>query len=360
MDRSSLLWWHLNILTKERYDAILQVFESLEEAATHINAEFLAGLGCRGDFIENTLLRLEEFDLAREEALLQKTGVRVLMLGDAAYPSRLSQIGDPPVFLSHKGDLSILDQPCIALVGTRAMSRYGRRVTEEFTPALVRAGMVTVSGLALGIDAAVAEETLRAGGRTAAVLGHGLGQIYPKANKELADKIVNTGGLILSEYPLSMQPERRTFPARNRLIAGLSLGTIVLEAPEGSGAIITAELALEYAREVFAVPGDIFDPNYAGSNALIAAGRARLVSSAAEALREIGIAAPSGEEKPSAYQPQNGDEKQVLGVLTTMPQHTDDIVERSGLPAARAGAALTMMELMGGAKNKGGGLWVRA
>ena len=347
------------MLTKERYDAVLKVFGTLEEAAKHLNEEFLRSLGCREETAQKALIRLEEFDAAKAEHALQKAGVNLLMWDDERYPARLREIGDPPVFLSYKGDLTILDQPCIALVGTRGMSSYGRRVVQEFAPAFVQAGMITVSGLAQGIDTSVAEETVRAGGRTVAVLGHGLGMIYPKKNAMLAEKILEQGGLLLSEFPLWMEPEKYTFPSRNRLIAGLSLGTVVLEAPEGSGAIITADLALDYGRDAFAVPGQIFDPNYAGSHALIAAGRARLVSTAAEVLQEIGIVAPAADAPASNYEPQNPDEEKILAVLTRMPQRVDELVAKSGLPPGAVGAALTMMEIVGGAKNVGSGMWVR-
>jgi DNA processing protein len=202
----------------------------------------------------------------------------MIRVADDVYPTQLKTIDDPPIFLYYKGSLEITKQPCIAAIGTRTMSAYGDRVTEAFVPPLVRAGMVTVSGLAYGIDAAVAKETLLAGGNTIAVLGHGLGMISPKAHRMLADDIVTHGGLLLSEFPLDVRPDKYTFPARNRIIAGLSLGALILEATEDSGSLITADLALDYNRDVFAVPGNVFDPNYAGCHALIRKGSAQLVT----------------------------------------------------------------------------------
>jgi DNA processing protein len=182
--------------------------------------------------------------------------------------------------------------------------------------------------------------------------------VYPESNQDLADDILKKGGLFLSEFPLDLPPDTYTFPARNRIIAGVSLGTVVIEAPAESGAIITAELALDYSRDVFAVPGQIFDPNSEGTNRLIAKGQAKLTTSAAEVLREVGVVAP--EKKESAYEAASPEEAKLLAVLTTMPQASDDLVQKSGLPAGSVNALLTMMELSGGVKNVGGGMWVRA
>ncbi|OGJ82942.1 DNA protecting protein DprA [Candidatus Peribacteria bacterium RIFOXYC1_FULL_58_8] len=358
MDRpTALIWSWLNVLNAKRLAALLQVYGDMTKALQHIDEPLLQELGCRGDTVFAVLNRLEECDPAVYEQELKKRRLSFLTIDDSEYPRHLKEIADPPVFLYWRGDLTILDQPCIALVGTRAMSDYGRRVAESFVPELVRAGLVTVSGLALGIDATVARETIAAGGRTVAVLGHGLGKIYPRENARLAEEIVEAGGLYLSEFPLDAEPGKYTFPARNRIIAGLSLGTVVLEAPHGSGALITADLALDYGREVFVVPGPIFDPNYAGCHQMLGKGHAKLVSSAADILLELGVVA--SEAAQSSYDPKSEAEAALLNVLTTMPQTSDDLMERSGLPAGQIASALTMMELSGAAKQVGHGQWVR-
>lgn len=358
--RAALLWSSTNLLTRQRYEAILQVYESLDEAAKHLGEEMLKGLGCKQETIIKTLMRLEDFNVEAYENRLQQGSFQFLELNDDAYPARLKDAPDAPPFLYVKGDLSILDQPTIGLVGTRQMTKYGQRVVENFVPDLVNAGVVTVSGLAYGIDAQVAMETLKAKGKTVAVLGHGLGMIYPQANADIAKRIVENGGLIVSEFPLDLPPDTYTFPARNRIIAALSVATVVLEAPEGSGALITADEAASYGREVFAVPGQIFDPSFGGCHSLIQKNKAKLVTSAADVLRDIGIAVPEGERVTITYEPQSEDEEKVYAILTTMPIAMDDIVQKSSLPAARASAALTMMELAGAVKNAGGGAWVRA
>jgi len=354
---SLLLWWYLGILTAKRYEALIQYYGDLETSLEVLTPMLLKELGVKEKTITETLQRMEEFDAEALRKDMDERGVTLLFIEDEDYPASLKEIGDAPVFLSYKGDLSVLCHPMLSIVGTRNMSAYGRRVVREFVPVFVQSGLTTVSGLALGIDAAVAQETLLAGGRTVAVLGHGLNMLHPPSNKELSKKIIDAGGLILSEYPLYQQPNVYTFPARNRIIAGLSRGTLVIEAPMGSGSIITADLALEYNREVFAVPGQIFDEHMNGCHALIAAGHARITLTPDDVLREIGII-PS-EQTLITFTPQSDDERIVHGALTAVPQTMDDLVASISIPAARIGTALTMMELAGAAWNIGGGQWVR-
>ena len=360
MNRTTALTWSwLNVLSAKRYTALTQVYSNLDDALVEISPNMLKELGCKDETMMIVMNRLEEFDPAAYEVELAKRDLELITIEDEQYPALLKTIADPPTFLYYSGDLSILSQPCIGLVGRREMSSYGQRVTESFVPDFVRAGMVTVSGLAYGIDAVVAKETMLAGGKTVAALGHGLGMIHPKENAKLAKDIVANGGLILSEYPIDARPDKHTFPGRNRIIAGLSLGTVVLEAGEGSGALITADLALDYGREVFAVPGQVFDPNFAGCHEVIAKGTAKLVTSAKDVLSDIGIVARESTEKESTYIPSNAVEEAIIKVLTTMPQSSGDIVEKAGIETGVINSALTMMELAGAAKNVGGGQWVR-
>lgn len=355
---TALLWWYLNILpNRRRYDLLIEGYGNLDEVT--LDYKLLRELGSREETAHEIIQKMESFDAGKYVEALRKKKVSLLTIEDEAYPSALKTIEDAPVFMSYHGDIMLLDRPLIALVGTRNMSPYGKQVVGSLVPDLVRSGVVTVSGLALGIDAEVARETMRSGGRTIAVLGNGLGAIYPKANELLAQEIVKNGGLLLSEFSLHMTPERFTFPSRNRIIAGLSLGTVVLEAAEKSGAIITAELALDYNRSVFAVPGSMFDPQCAGCNALIAKGEARLVCSAKDILTEVGIMASDRAEAIS-FDPGSEDERNVWESLTGIPQTLDGLVEKCGLPAGVIGSILTMMELQGVAKNIGCGQWVRA
>lgn len=356
---TALIFSWLNVLNKKRYDALVDKFDSLDEALLHINENLLAELGCREETIFGALNRYEELDPQAYLQELSKRGITLLSIEDEAYPQALINIPDPPVFLYYKGSLDILSQPCIGCVGKREMSPYGKRVVEEIIPALASAGMITVSGLAKGIDAEVAAETMRVGGRTVAVVGHGLADIYPSSNRELAKQIVAEGGLILSEYPLDATADKHTFPARNRIIAALSLGTVVLEAGEGSGACITAELALEYGKDVFAVPGQIFDENFAGCHALISKGHAKLVQSPSDVLEDIGVVASEAPTK-EAYVSDDAEEQVIYDALTSMPQSSSDLMEKASLSAAAINAKLTMLELCGRAKNVGNGMWVRS
>ena len=198
MNHTHLLWSHLNILNKKRYDALIEQFGSLDDAWHHIDRAVLQQLRCREETITRVLAEKESIDAHALQTNLEAQAVDMLSLEDDAYPSLLRELPDPPVFLFTKGNRHALDKPCIALVGSRDMSIYGKRVTEELVVQLTRAGLTTVSGLAQGVDAHVAKETIRNAGSTIAVLGHGLGDIYPKEHTTLAQQIIEHNGLLVS------------------------------------------------------------------------------------------------------------------------------------------------------------------
>lgn len=339
----------------------MERYKTLDVALEQISEAMLREAGLREESVFKALNRFEEFDAEAHMKVLRKRGITLLTFEDDAYPDLLRQIEDRPTFLYYRGDLSILREPCIALVGARDMSDYGKRVTEHLVPPLVAAGVITVSGLAAGIDAEVARETLRVGGRTVAVVGHGLGMMYPRVHEKLADEIVERGGLILSEFPLDTTPDKFTFPARNRIIAGLSLGTVVLQAAEGSGSLITADLALDYNRDVFAVPGQIFDPMYAGCHGLLTRGTAKLVTDASQILTELGMghAVSNAPSRTQTFASDSPEEQAVWSSLSSMPSALDDLVVKAKLDAATINATLTILELQGVVRNVGGGQWVR-
>ncbi len=357
---TALLFWWLNILTKKRYDQVVELCGSLDAALARLSPELMRAIGMRQDSIEKTFARIEEFDPASTFARLKKLGVGVLSIEDDEYPRLLKETADPPVFLSYRGDLSVLDHPCVAVVGTREMSAYGKRATEWLVPDFVRAGCTVVSGLAFGVDAVAAESTMESGGKTVAVLGSGLGDIYPKEHARLAEKIVESGGLLLSEHAYTEGPRPDAFPARNRIVAGLSLATVVVEAPARSGALITARLALEENRDVFACPGQLFDPNVEGNHRLIAQSQAQLLTSADDVLKALGIVSPaSSASQPLELSFASPDEESVHAVLTTLPMSMDDLVSKTGKSAAELAGILTMLELAGAASKVGAG-WVRS
>lgn len=356
---TALLFWWLNILNKKRYDQLVALCGSLDAALERLSPELLRGIGAREDTIHKTFARIAEFDPVPEFSMLQSRGVEVLSIEDPAYPRLLKETSDPPVFLSYRGDLSVLDHPCVAVVGTREMSAYGERLTEWLAPDLVRAGCTVVSGLAFGVDAVAAQTVLDHGGRTVAVLGSGLGVVSPKTNERLAELIVKNGGLVVSEYPFGEIGQPFMFPARNRIIAGLSLATVVIEAHAKSGALITARMALEENRDVFACPGQVFDPNFEGNHRLIAQSQAQLLTSADDVLKTLGIVAPASSSAPSDIAFASPDEAVVHAALTTLPASVDDLVERTGKTAGELASLLTMLELAGAASKSGGG-WVRS
>ena len=349
---TALRFFSLGILTKRRYDALVLRFGDLASAWDRLDEELLIELRCRPDTVESAMKR-KEIHIEQLQENMQKMGIKLVTIEDGAYPAMLQNIPDPPVFLSYRGDLAVLGGLCIGVVGTRAMTAYGRRATEHFVSACVDRRLVTVSGLALGVDSLVARQTIASGGKTVAVLGSGLGEIFPLTNTKLAEEIVAGGGLLLSELPPDMLPTRYTFPGRNRIIAALSKGTLVIEAGEKSGALITAELALDYGREVFVVPGPVFSEASAGCNALIASGGGKLAVSPEEVLRDLGVIAGITRTplRSDSYLCGSPAEQAILNILSGLPQSSSDLIEKSGLPPGDVTSALTALELGGVAGN---------
>ncbi|GHV02830.1 DNA polymerase [Clostridia bacterium] len=252
---------------------------------------------------------------------------------------------DPPERLYCLGDVSLLKTNCIAVVGTRRMTRYGRDVTETLTADCVRNGLTVVSGMARGVDTVAHETALAKGGGTVAVLGSGFDHIYPAENADLFRRIAEKG-LVLTEYEPGMPPLKHQFPARNRIIAALSLGVLVTEAGEKSGALITAYDALDQGREVFAVPGGIFSPESAGTNRLIRAGHAHMVTSGADIFRALGQDYVKN-EKITALQLDIEQEKVLNIVCKDGPLHLNGLIEKTGIELQRLNSLLFTMELSG-------------
>jgi DNA processing protein len=273
---------------------------------------------------------------------------QVVTLGDAGYPPALLETADPPVLLYARGDVSLLHAPSVAIVGSRNPTAQGRDNARAFARHLSRAGWTVVSGLALGIDGAAHEGALEGGGRTVAVVGTGIDRVYPARHRELAHRIAEQG-LIISEYPLGTEPLPSNFPPRNRIIAGLSRATLVVEAAVQSGSLITARLAAEAGREVFALPGSIHSPQARGCHALIKQG-AKLVETAADILDELAPTATGGAatSKPGVAQGSaTTTDDALLAALGFDPVTLDALVARTGWPAAELGAKLLELELDG-------------
>ncbi len=288
----------------------------------------------------------------------QRQGIHVLTWEDAAYPHRLKVLEHAPPVLYVRGALQPEDDWAVAVVGTRKMTPYGHQVAEAVANLLAEHGVTVISGLARGVDAVAHRAALRAGGRTLAVLGSGVDWIYPPEHRRLAEDIVAQGAL-LSEYPPGTKPEASNFPPRNRIIAGLSLATVVVEAGRKSGALITAAFAAEQGREVFAVPGNIFVPQSEGTNWLLAQG-ARPLTAAEDVLTALDIALLPKRQAARKALPADPVEAKVLACLGPEPRHVDEISAQSGLPVAQVSATLALLELKGLAQAVGGMKYVAA
>ena len=296
----------------------------------------------------------DEFLLEKMPAELVREGITVVALGSKDYPRLLAEIADPPFVLFVRGKLPAEELPTLAVVGTRMCSSYGKQVTTEICEQLVAQKVVIISGLALGIDGYAHEATLSAGGVTVAVLGGGVNQaaVSPSSHRGLAENIVATGGAIISEYPPGFAPTSYSFPARNRIIAGLSKGVLVVEAPTESGALITAKCALDYNREVFAVPHPITSPAGEGANNLIKLG-AKLITKASDILDELQIKNIEHIITNNKVLPSTPTEAKLLAILSREPQHIDLIIKMSGLDSPTVNSTLTMMEMKGKVRNVG-------
>jgi len=294
---------------------------------------------------------------------LDELGAHLLPIADEGYPPLLREIDDPPPLLFVRGAFSDRDDLAIAVVGTRKRSPYGEQVAGQLTRDLIRRGFTVVSGLAMGIDADAHRATLDAGGRTVAVTACGIDMNYPSGNADLRERIAEDGAVI-SELAMGVPPTRDRFPQRNRIIAGLSLGTVVIEAPSKSGALITAGLAGEYGRGVFAVPGNITSPVSRGSHALLRDG-ALLVETAEDIVEGLGIMLEAVPEREPAAERERklddlpADQQQVLAALSHQPRNIDDVAIDCGLPLPQVSAALMLLEVKGFVKRFPGNQFVR-
>ena len=291
-------------------------------------------------------------DLDKYLTKVMAQGIEILTWDDELYPPRLKEIDQPPPVLYVRGALTTEDSWAVAVVGTRRVSAYGRQVAEEIASFLAANGVTVVSGLARGVDAIAHQSALKAGGRTIAVLGCGVDRIYPPEHVQLAEKMMASGALI-SDYAPGTPPDASNFPPRNRIISGLSMATVVVEAGETSGALITAQFAIDQGREVFAVPGNILAPQSKGTNRLIAQG-ARPMLSVRDLLDVLNLTRVTEQRLVRKALPTDETEKKLMSVLTHEPLHMDEIRNQTGLPIERVSATLVMMELKGMVRQVGG------
>ncbi len=298
----------------------------------------------------------------RDLAWAELEGNRILRLHSAEYPPQLAEIPTPPPLLYLHGSVETLHTPQLAMVGSRNPSAGGLDNARAFATHLAGVGLTITSGLALGIDAACHAGALEAGGRSVAVMGTGLDRVYPARHRDLAHEIVSRGGALLSEFPIGTGPRPENFPRRNRLISGLSLGTLVIEAAPRSGSLTTARHALEQGREVFAIPGSIHNPLARGCHALIRQG-AKLVETASDVLEELGIYMETAAADPPAPPVEAAgltpDQAQLLDYMGYDTVSIDQLVVRSGLTAAALSSMLLILELEGRVISQAGGRYLR-
>ena len=318
----------------------------LRAAASRVRQKAIAAL-CGSGKEELAVAARQELQRAAE------LGIEIISIDEPRYPALLKNIHDPPNVLYVLGKPEVLDCRAIAMVGSRAATHYGRSVAGQLAEGLARQGFTIISGLALGIDTESHKGALAAGGRTIAVLGCGLDVIYPPSNHLLYKQIIESGAVV-SEYPLGTEPDNFRFPARNRIISGLSLGVVVVEATKRSGSLITANHALEQGREIFAVPGRIDSVKSTGSHALLQEG-AKLVLNINDITEELAPAMQTQlggglsrtAEVPSSVEGLSPEEEKIYGFLDVYPSSIDEIVRQSGFTPQKASELLLLLELKG-------------
>ena len=361
----SAAWLLLNAcgISSRFQNALLQQFGSPEAVLGAPNEQLRTVDGITATHLGRLRSAEAEIDVSRLFERLEELSAHVVPMDDDRYPPMLREIDDPPPLLFVRGELTGRDELAVALVGTRKRSGYGEMVAEALSRELVRRGFTVVSGLAMGIDADAHQATIDAGGRTIGVLACGIDVNYPAANAELRERMAETGAVV-SEFALGTEPRRDMFPQRNRIISGISLGTVVIEAPAKSGALITARLAGEQGREVFAVPGNITSPVSRGCHLLLRDG-AVLTETAEDIVEGLGImleAVPDREpekERRRKLDDLPADQLEVLESLSHQPRNIDNVAEDCDLAASQVSSAMMLLEVKGLVKRFPGNQFVR-
>lgn len=345
-------------LPGKRQRTLVEAFGPAVAVLAADDSALAATEGIRRDAVQRLRDAVATLDVGRLRDDMRDRGVTLVPITAPEYPGLLRETPDAPAALFVQGTLGRRDEMAVAIVGTRECTPYGLATARKLAFDLARRGFTIVSGMARGVDAAAHEGALEAGGRTVAVMASGMDITYPADHADLRRRIADCGAVI-TEHAFGVPPLREHFPNRNRIIAGLTLGTLVVEAPAKSGAMITAGLAGEYGREVFAIPGSIDSPVSRGCHRLIKDG-ARLVEVAEDVVDGLGIlleAVPT--ERPRTDVTVSGDEQAVLDALSYQPRHVDAVVADSGLAAAAVSAALMMLEIKGLIRRFPGNAYVR-
>lgn len=358
-DMDAAFWMALrdvNGIGPVRFERLLAAFGSMRAAWEASPAELSKVLDRRS--LEHLVTHRRDVDPEAEYAAIRAEGVSVVTLLHECYPDLLREISAPPPVIFIRGELVLNDRRAVAIVGTRRMSRYGQEMTRSIARDLAAAGVTIVSGLARGVDGIAHAAALDAGGRTIAVMGNGVRRVYPHEHRALAARIAGQGA-VLSDFHPDAAPDAPNFPARNRLISGLALGVVVIEAPMRSGALITVDFAADQGRDVFAVPGAVTFANSAGCNRILRDG-ARLCRGADDILEDLRLGEAPKQlplDSPAAL---DEDSRRVLSVLTSDPRHIDEISASADIAIATLSSLLMTLELQGFVRNVGAQYYARA
>jgi DNA processing protein len=334
-----------------RMQGLVSYFGDLE-SAWRASPVDLAGAGLGLKVIERLVDVRSKMDLPKYWNHIQSQNINILTWNDPNYPPHLKEVDQPPPILYTRGEMTLEDHWAVAIVGTRQVTSYGRQVTEDLASVLAHNGVTVVSGLARGVDAVAHSAALKAGGRTVGILGSGVDKIYPPEHRQMAERMM-TQGAVMSDYAPGTPPESSNFPPRNRIISGLSMAVVVIEAGETSGALITAGFAADQGREVFAVPGNIIAPQSKGTNRLIANG-ARPLLRPEDVLEALDLTRNVERREIRRVVPADATETALLEILSHEPLHVDEIRSQCGLSIEKVSATLTMMELKGMVRQVGG------
>ena len=337
---------HVTGIGPLRLAGLERFFDSLSDA-WRADRGMLRDAGLDNNSIDQLVSTREQLDPAEAYERYLEAGIQALTVDDPAYPRRLREIPDPPPLLYLKGELQDRDEWSVSIVGTRRPTAYGKQVTRTLASELSAQGLTIVSGLARGVDGIAHETALEQGGRTIAVVASGLDIVYPPNHKPLVERILDSGGAILSEYPLGTRPGARFFPRRNRIIAGVSLGTLVTEAGEKSGTWHTVTAALDQNREVFAVPGPITSAQSTAANHVIQRGLGKLVMTAQDILEELNIGPIDRQAELVEQLPEDPVESLLLQHIGAEPIHVDELSRLIGQPVHETAAAMATLELKG-------------
>lgn len=354
LDDPRLYWIGFNFVKgigAVRFKALLDFFGD-PAVAWNAPAEALMEAGLSAKIVENLNKVRTQVNLEKVYERMQAQGIHCLTWNDENYPRHLKNIDQPPPVIYVRGEMLPEDDWAVAIVGTRKVTSYGRQVAEEVATFLAQNRVTVVSGLARGVDAIAHQSALKAGGRTIAVLGSGVDRIYPPENRRLAEEMIDQGALV-SDYPPGTAPDGTNFPPRNRIISGLALAVVIVEAGVTSGALITATFAAEQGRDVFAVPGSILAPQSKGTNRLIQDGAQPLLDPQ-EILEVLNLTQVTEQQAARRILPTDPIEMRLFSTLGPEPMHVDEIRAQTNLPIEQVSATLAMMELKGMVRQVGG------